>query len=369
MSDAARLLVVDRDAGTLDVLSRALERAGYAVDVAQNGLAALQRPQALCPDLILLSSRLAGVDGYRTAKELKESLQSWSIPILLLVPKEESPPGESQTLYGADAYIHTPCPTAGLIEKVEGLLADKHIREQNEAKLRTRLQEHLDGVLEPTLKELMQERTQSLMQQLRAGLIDLVEQEAQEEMRQRIARLAEQEGRTVISEIVTELAGPLVNEVAEDAVSRQVSSVIDEKADALLGRFEQQELPDIADRVVEQAAANRMPSITQDAIQNSKQKIIQELSEHLPKLVEGIAAQALPKLAQQRLGPLIESQLESYLASNLPRRIQSELDREMEGTVKPALHSHLMRTLWVGFGMMVVAATVAIILIKYWPFS
>ena len=112
-----------------------------------------------------------------------------------------------------------------------------------------------------------------------------------------------------------------------------------------------------------------MPAITQEAIQNSKQKIVQELSEQLPKLVEGIVAQALPKVAQNRLGPLIESQVESHLASTLSRRLHAEVEREMENTVKPAFHQQVMRVLWIGVGLMVAASVISILLVRFWPFS
>lgn len=367
MNDGAHLLIVEQDTGTLTVISRALHRAGYRITEAQNGLAALRHPQEPPVDLILLSTRLPVVDGYQSVQQLKESLPFWETPVLLLVPQEEVSKLEDQRLHGANGYIQIPCPTSRLIEKVESLLVEKKIAQEQQARLRIRLKEYLDSVIEQTVNEVIQTRTQTLVQELSAGMVDLIEQEARDEMQRRITSLAEEQGREAIGEIVRQISAPLVNEVAEDAVTRQISSIMDEKADALVGRFEQEDMPEIARRVTEQTATSLMPQFSDDLIQNAKQKLIREIADSLPKLVENQMAQSLPKVVQQKLTPLIESQVELYLASALPGRIKTELQNEITNSVTPRLKGYLGKVLWLSIGLLILAAVAGVLLGKFLP--
>ena len=367
MSNESCLLVAHRDAGTLSVLSKALSKAGYRIIEAQNGLAVLRRPSELQPDAILLSSCLAGTDGFQTATQLKDRLDSWPIPVLLLIDPEDHQTGESQDLYGADAYLKIPCPTGRLIEKVEALLQEKRIRENLQSKMRSRLEEGLSEVLEETSRQLIQEKTQNLVAQLSVGLVDLVEAEAQSEMKRRIASLAEEEGREIVSGWIKELASPLVNEVAEDAVSRQVSAMIEEKADGLIGRFEQEEMPNIARRVVEQTALEQMPKIIEQAIQGSTKQIVEDMKKQLPGLIEELVAQSLPKVAQRKLDPLIENQIDTHLSADLPRRIVNELDSAMDHIVRPALRRQMSKILWFALFLVAISTCVGIALGLFFP--
>jgi len=362
MNNKPCLMVVDREQGTLSVVSRSLSRAGYQVIEVQNGMAVLHRPPTLKPDAILLSSRLAGVDGFKTAAQLKSHLDSWNIPILLLLPRSEPASGASPDLFGAEGYIEIPCPTQRLVEKVESVLAEKRIQENLQAKARARLEEGLSQLLEQTVQQLIAERTQHLVDQLSAGLVDLVEEEARSQMQKRIASLAEREGRELIAAAVKELSAPVINEIAEDAVSRQVSAMIDEKADAMIGRFEKEDMPDIGRRVIEQTATAQMPRIVQEAVQGSTKQIAEDIKTQLPRLIENLVSQSLPKIAQQRLGPLVESQADGYLSSTLPRRIKDELEGEMEHLVRPALKKQMMKIVWVGVLLLVLAAGAGVVL-------
>ena len=58
-----RVLVVDDDAMVSDVVRRYLERAGYAVTLADDGRSALERFREQRPDLVVLDHMLPGIDG------------------------------------------------------------------------------------------------------------------------------------------------------------------------------------------------------------------------------------------------------------------------------------------------------------------
>ena len=72
----ARVLVVDDNVDAADLLGEILAAMGQDVQVAYDGLTALQRAQAVPPDLVLLDIGLPGMDGYQVARQLRETFGS-----------------------------------------------------------------------------------------------------------------------------------------------------------------------------------------------------------------------------------------------------------------------------------------------------
>ena len=68
----ATILVVDDDADTRGLVRRLLERAGYSVREAEDGLAGLRELFALSPDLVLLDVTMPGLDGWATLERIRE---------------------------------------------------------------------------------------------------------------------------------------------------------------------------------------------------------------------------------------------------------------------------------------------------------
>ena len=68
----ATILVVDDDADTRGLVRRLLERAGYAVREAEDGLAGLRELFAAAPDLVLLDVMMPGLDGWETLERIRE---------------------------------------------------------------------------------------------------------------------------------------------------------------------------------------------------------------------------------------------------------------------------------------------------------
>src|SRR5690348_4488551 len=77
-----RILVVDDDPQILRVLRRGLAYAGYQVDEAASGEAALTAARARLPDLVILDVMLPGLDGVEICRRLRAA--DAGLPILLL---------------------------------------------------------------------------------------------------------------------------------------------------------------------------------------------------------------------------------------------------------------------------------------------
>ena len=86
----AHVLVVDDTTRNIQVLGTILRQEGYEINVAQNGLQALQMVERVPPDLILLDVMMPQLDGFETCKRLKASEKTKEIPVIFLTAKTET---------------------------------------------------------------------------------------------------------------------------------------------------------------------------------------------------------------------------------------------------------------------------------------
>ena len=83
------VLIVDDAPENLSILHTLLDKSGYTVLVATDGAGALDRARRLPPDLILLDAVMPGIDGFETCRQLKEDLQTRTIPVVFMTGYDE----------------------------------------------------------------------------------------------------------------------------------------------------------------------------------------------------------------------------------------------------------------------------------------
>jgi PAS domain S-box-containing protein len=120
-----RVLVVDDEPDVADLIRHNLERGGYDVLVARSGAEALRLAQDARPDLITLDIALPDVDGFTVLEQLKDTVSTATIPVLLLSILTEQGRGK---LLGAVDYLRKPVPERVLLERVARILADDRSR-------------------------------------------------------------------------------------------------------------------------------------------------------------------------------------------------------------------------------------------------
>ncbi|MFO7687927.1 MAG: response regulator [Desulfobacterales bacterium] len=79
-----RILIVDDEPDFAAIVQGNLEKEGFEVDVAYNGVEGLQKVQSNPPDAIVLDVMMPEKDGYVVCKELKGDDKYCNIPIILL---------------------------------------------------------------------------------------------------------------------------------------------------------------------------------------------------------------------------------------------------------------------------------------------
>jgi DNA-binding response OmpR family regulator len=115
-----RVLVVDDDLTVSDVVRRYLERAGFAVTLAADGLAGLRAYQAERPDLVVLDLMLPGLDGLEVCRRLRSRPDE--VPIVMLTALGEEADRVLGLQLGADDYVTKPFSPRELVLRVQSVL-------------------------------------------------------------------------------------------------------------------------------------------------------------------------------------------------------------------------------------------------------
>jgi two-component system alkaline phosphatase synthesis response regulator PhoP len=84
MSEKKRILVVDDEPDFCAIVQGQLEKEGFEVEIAYNGIEGLEKVHANPPDAIVLDVMMPEMDGYEVCKKLKGDEKCVNIPVVLL---------------------------------------------------------------------------------------------------------------------------------------------------------------------------------------------------------------------------------------------------------------------------------------------
>jgi len=127
-----------------EVVTRYLERDGFRVDAAEDGLTALDLATAHPPDLLILDVMLPSKDGFSVLQELRKTS---SVPVILLTARAEETDRVLGLELGADDYVVKPFSPRELSARVRSVL-----RRSNPGEPGARLE--FDGLtIDPKIRE------------------------------------------------------------------------------------------------------------------------------------------------------------------------------------------------------------------------
>ena len=119
----AKLLLVEANDMSRDLLDARLQRRGYQVVTAVDGMEAIARARVEGPDLILMDLGLPVIDGWEAIRRLRADPVTSSIPIIALVPRTPPDDQERARVAECDDYATKPIELLRLLLKIERLLA------------------------------------------------------------------------------------------------------------------------------------------------------------------------------------------------------------------------------------------------------
>jgi DNA-binding response OmpR family regulator len=79
-----KILVIDDDTSMLALVKRELEKAGYLVLLAEDGIVGGRLALSASPDLILVDVHMPYLSGYELVEALKADSATWHIPVVFL---------------------------------------------------------------------------------------------------------------------------------------------------------------------------------------------------------------------------------------------------------------------------------------------
>lgn len=119
----SRILVVDDTDDIRMLMTLILENAGYEVQTAADGAAALASVRQTPPDLVLLDVMMPGMDGYEVCERLKADEATQAIPVLFLTALSENEAETRGLDLGAGDFITKPISMGVLLARVKTHLA------------------------------------------------------------------------------------------------------------------------------------------------------------------------------------------------------------------------------------------------------
>lgn len=116
---AISVLVIEDDRNIAELLQLYLEKEGYAVTVAGDGLQGVEKFRAIHPDLVLLDIMLPGLDGWEVCKRIRQESRC---PVIMLTAKSEVDDKIQGLKTGADDYITKPFEMKEVLARIEAVL-------------------------------------------------------------------------------------------------------------------------------------------------------------------------------------------------------------------------------------------------------
>ncbi len=108
MPKQSKILIVEDDPDTAEMLRAYFEAQGYQVLTAGWGNDALKLCQTTVPDLVIQDIRLPDIDGYEVVRELRKNLRTSKVPIIFLTEKKARNDRIAGLKLGAVDYITKP---------------------------------------------------------------------------------------------------------------------------------------------------------------------------------------------------------------------------------------------------------------------
>ncbi|OEY94197.1 hybrid sensor histidine kinase/response regulator [Acinetobacter proteolyticus] len=122
--DERRLIMIVDDSVTVrKVTSRLLERQGYDVVTAKDGVDAIEQLETIKPDLMLLDIEMPRMDGFEVSNLVRHHEIHRDLPIIMITSRTGEKHRERALSLGVNQYMGKPFQEEALLENIESLLA------------------------------------------------------------------------------------------------------------------------------------------------------------------------------------------------------------------------------------------------------
>ena len=120
-SPPLKILVVDDDLDIIEILKYNLNKSGYLVKSAKNGIEAIKRAKKFMPNIILMDVMMPEMSGIEACSEIKQIDELSETMIIFLSARSEDYTQISAYDAGADDYISKPIKPKILLKKISNI--------------------------------------------------------------------------------------------------------------------------------------------------------------------------------------------------------------------------------------------------------
>jgi len=119
---AKSILIIEDDPSFSRAINHIVEKEGYDVSTASNGMTGLRMVRENPPDLLILDVMLPGLDGFEICSQLRSDPPTAELPIIMLSAKGQETDRETGLKVGASEYLTKPVNRELLLETISRLL-------------------------------------------------------------------------------------------------------------------------------------------------------------------------------------------------------------------------------------------------------
>ena len=122
----SRILIVEDDADLANLTTHWLERAGYSVQHAGDGAAALQMLGGdPLPALVLLDVMLPKIDGFEVLRRIRADRRTRRLPVVMVTSFSRDKDATRAREIGANDYIVKPLMELDFLKRIEHIVKDQ----------------------------------------------------------------------------------------------------------------------------------------------------------------------------------------------------------------------------------------------------
>lgn len=132
---SVKALIVDDDEDILELLQYNLEKEGYEVKTAADGIQAVDIARTFLPNLVLLDIMMPRQDGIETCRQLREIEELSDTYILFLTARSEEYSEVAAFDIGADDYITKPIKPRALMSRINALFRREAKKKNDETRI------------------------------------------------------------------------------------------------------------------------------------------------------------------------------------------------------------------------------------------
>ena len=137
MKSPGKVLVVDDDEDSRQLLTHLLERKGYNVVLADGGRAAINALNGTEVDVVLLDVMMPVMDGFAVCQELKKDPSTANLPVILLTARDDMETRATGMNLGVQEFLAKPVNKEELFLRVRTQVEASHrARQLDQAQLR-----------------------------------------------------------------------------------------------------------------------------------------------------------------------------------------------------------------------------------------